>query len=100
MVQIFAEPGSNPHEIIRETVQGSDLDFQQAKDAAKKIALAKSGNCMVLSWKNGKTGEFYPRRECGTEDKPAWIHYAEARGANLTVDINDGDYVFMLILIE
>ncbi|HKK90029.1 MAG TPA: AF1514 family protein [Desulfobacteraceae bacterium] len=100
MVQIFTEPGSNAHEIIRETIQDPDLDFQQAKNAAKKIALAKSGNCMVLSWKNGKTGSFFPKRECGTENKPAWIHYAETRGANLTVDINDGDYVFMIILIE
>jgi len=55
---------------------------------------------MILSWKNGKTGEFYPNRECGTQNKPAWIHYAEARGANLTIDINDSDYIFMILKIE
>jgi len=100
MAQIFTEPGSSPHEVIKETIDGPELDFQAAKDAAKKIALTKSANCMVLSWKNGKTGEFYPKRECGTENKPAWIYYAETRGANLTVDINDGAFIFMIILIE
>jgi hypothetical protein len=52
---------------------------------------------MILSWKNSKTGESYPDYECGVSDRPFWIRYAEGRGANLTVDFNDGDYVFMIL---
>ncbi len=100
MTQIFSEPGNTPYELIKKTIKDLKLDFQQAKDAAKKLALTKCKNCMVLSWKDGKTGEFYPTRECGTQNKPAWIHYAQVRGANLTIDINDGDYIFMILKIE
>ena len=38
-----------------------------------------------------KTGEGYPNIECGKGDKPAWVVYAESRGGDLTIDINDGD---------
>ena len=100
MTQIFLDSGNVPLELIKEKIEVPELDFQQAKDAAKKIALTKCKNCMVLSWKNGKTGEFYPNRECGTQNKPAWIYYAQTRGANLTIDINDGDYIFMILKIE
>ncbi len=100
MTQIFSEPGTGPHELIKETIEDPELTFQQAKDAAKKLALTKCSNCMILSWKNGKTGEFYPKRECGTQNKPAWIYYAETRGANLTIDINDGEYIFMVLKMD
>ena len=100
MTQIFSDLGDIPHELIKEQIEDPELDLQQAKDAAKKLALTKCKTCMVLSWKNGKTGEFYPDRECGTQNKPAWIHYAQARGANLTIDINNGDYIFMILKIK
>ena len=100
MAQIFSEPGEAPHEYIRYNMDDPELDFSKAEEAAKKIALTKCRNCMVLSWKNGQTGEFYPNRECGTQKKPAWIHYAETRGANLTIDINDGAYIFMILKLE
>lgn len=100
MTQIFSDSGNTLHELIKEKIEDPELNFQQAKDAAKKIALTKCKSFMILSWKNGKTGEFYPNRECGTQNKPAWIYYAEARGANLTIDINDSDYIFMILKIE
>lgn len=100
MTQIFSDPGNTSHELIEETVNDPELTFHQAKDLAKKIAQEKCNNCMILSWKNGKTGEFYPTRECGTQNKPAWIYYAQARGANLTININNGEYIFMILTIE
>ncbi|MEA1968296.1 MAG: AF1514 family protein [Thermodesulfobacteriota bacterium] len=100
MAQIFSEPGESSHDQINHEIDDPELDFSGAEKAAKKIALTKCNNCMVLSWKNGKTGEFYPNRECGTQNKPAWIHYAETRGANLTININDGDYIFMILKLE
>ena len=100
MAEIFSEPGDDSHEYIKHQIDNPDLEFHEAEDAAKKIALTKCSSCMVLSWKNGKTGEFFPWRECGMQKEPAWIHYARTRGADLTVDINDGEYIFMILKIE
>lgn len=100
MTQIFSDPGNTSHEVIEETVDDPELNFQQAEALAKKIAEKKCRNYMILSWKNGKTGEFYPTRECGTQKKPAWIYYAQVRGANLTININNGEYIFMILTIE
>jgi hypothetical protein len=44
-----------------------------------------------------KDTKYYPTFECGKTKDPPWIVYARARGANLTVDINQGDYVFMFL---
>ena len=43
------------------------------------------------------SNEFYPGFECGSGDKPPWIVFAEARGGNLTIDINDGEYIFIYL---
>ncbi|WP_321416043.1 AF1514 family protein [uncultured Desulfobacter sp.] len=100
MVQILSDPGNTPHEIIEKTVDDPHLNFKQAKALAKEIAQQNDKNAMILSWKNGKTGEFYPTRECGTQKKPAWIYYAQVRGANLTININNGEYIFMILTLE
>jgi hypothetical protein len=54
---------------------------------------------MILSWKNGNTGQTYPDYECGINEEPFWVRYAKGRGANLTIDINDGEYLFMVLKI-
>ncbi len=99
MVQIFSETKGNKIEYIHHQMDNPELDFETAKTVAKKLAAEKSPNSMILSWKNGKTGDFYPKRECGTENKPAWIYYAETRGADLIIDINEGEFVFMMVKI-
>ena len=35
--------------------------------------------------------------ECGPGDKPAWVIYAESRGGDLTIDINEGQFVFIFL---
>ncbi len=52
---------------------------------------------MMLSWYCGKTGEYYPKTECGRSDKPPWIIFAESRGADIAININDGEYVFLYL---
>jgi hypothetical protein len=73
------------------------LEFELAKGIAKAKAKEYAGDPMLLSWFNGKTGESYPNLECGPGDKPAWIVFAESRGGDLTIDIDDGDYVFIYL---
>ena len=52
---------------------------------------------MMLSWYCGKTGEYYPKTECGRSDKPPWIIFAESRSADIAININDGEYVFLYL---
>ena len=84
---------------IKIEIDNPDLDFTEAKDLAKRTAKEIYADPMLLSWYQGKTGESYPNLECGPGDKPAWIVYAESRGGDLTIDINEGQYVFIYLSI-
>jgi hypothetical protein len=76
------------------------LNFQDAKDIAKKKMKEFSKDSMLLSWCNNKTGEYYPTSKCGSSDKPAWIIWAESRGGDYTVDINDGEWLFIFLSLS
>ena len=84
---------------IRLSHDQKDLDFDLAKDLAKKKAKELTGDPMLLSWLNGKTGDFYPKTECGPMDKPPWIVFAESRGADIAININDGEYIFLYLSV-
>ncbi|QTA88772.1 AF1514 family protein [Desulfonema magnum] len=70
-------------------------DFNKAKDIAKQKAKTLGTDPMLLAWYQGKTGDYVPKAECGSGDKPGWIVYAESRGGNITIDINDEEYIFI-----
>lgn len=97
MARIFSITENQAKEVLAFRVDDPGFDFLSAKQKAKETALEKCDHPMILSWKNGKTGESYPDYECGVHDTPFWIRYAEGRGANLTIDFNDGEYVFMIL---
>jgi hypothetical protein len=84
---------------IRLSTDQEDLDFDTAKNLAKEKAKEITADPMMLSWLNGKTGEFYPKTECGPMDKPPWIVYAESRGVDLAIKINDVEYIFLYLSI-
>lgn len=71
------------------------LNFAQAKEAADQKAHELLGEPMLLSWFARDAGLFSPPVECCDEEAPGWVVYANSRGANLTIDINEGMYVFM-----
>lgn len=71
------------------------LDWAGARKLADQEAQKKSADPMLLAWYNGRSGEFSPKVECCGEDKPAWLIYAESRGADIVIDINDEEYVFV-----
>ncbi|MEE4262623.1 MAG: AF1514 family protein [Desulfobacteraceae bacterium] len=89
-----------PGRLIALHSENTNLDFEEAKDFAKQKAAETSADVMLLSWYQGKTGQSYPNLECGPGDKPAWIVYAESRGGDLTIDINNGQYVFIYLSIS
>jgi len=86
-----------PGDRINIKTNNPDLDFLAAKDVAKQEAKKRCTDPMLLSWFQGRTGESYPNMECGPGDKPAWITYAESRGGDLVVDINQGQYIFIYL---
>ncbi len=97
MAQIYINPENQTPETLHLTVTDEGFDFSTAKQMAKDMAFEKCDAPMILSWKNNITGESYPDYECGAADRPFWVRYAEGRGANLTIDFNDGDFVFMIL---
>ncbi len=72
------------------------LTFDRARRAAMEQARVYNTDPMLLSWYDRKSGAYSPRGlECCQEGKPSWVSYAEGRGADLTIDINDEAYIFM-----
>jgi len=86
-----------PGRRIRLTIAEPNLDFTEVKDLAKQKARETCADPMLLSWYKGETGEAYPNVQCGVREKPAWIIFAESRGGDLTIDVNDGQYVFIYL---
>jgi len=72
-----------------------EVDFARARALAEARAREAGGEPMLLAWYNGVTGEFSPQVTCCGEDKPTWLIYAESRGGDLVIDINDEAYVFV-----
>ncbi|MGB8992200.1 MAG: AF1514 family protein [Desulfobaccales bacterium] len=71
------------------------LDFSRARALADRRAREMGGEPMLLAWYDRATGAFSPQVTCCTDAKPAWLMYAESRGGDLIIDINDEAYVFV-----
>lgn len=99
MVQIDHNLKEYPGDHIKLQIDDPDLDISSAMALAKQKAGERCNDPMLLSWYCGITGEFYPRFECGYRDKEPWVVFAEARGGNLTIDINGGEYIFIFLQI-
>lgn len=72
-----------------------NLHFESARLIADQRAKELAGDPMLLGWYEAKSGKFSPNVECCSEHKPGWIVYAESRGANITIDINNEAYIFI-----
>jgi hypothetical protein len=71
------------------------LDLMSAKTIADHKARELSSDPMLLAWFDRKRGKFSPDVICCGSVKPTWLAYAESRGADISVDINNEDYVFV-----
>ena len=71
------------------------VDFQTARDLAFEVARQHGSDPMLLAWFDRKRQRYSPQVECCGEDKPSWLVYAESRGGDIVVDINDLEYVFI-----
>ena len=95
-----ARPFEYLGEHVKIELDDPELDYEKAHYAAKLKARGICWDPMLLAWFSGKTGEFYPKTECCNSEKPPYIIYARARGADLTIDINDGEYVFYYLMFK
>ncbi len=82
---------------IHMDVANIDLDFGLAKDMAKAKARELSDDPMLLSWYNGQNGDYFPKVECGSREKPVWLVFAESRGADMAININEGEFIFLYL---
>ncbi|MGD8702684.1 MAG: AF1514 family protein [Desulfosarcina sp.] len=96
MAELLATSGEYPLETVTITVDDPDLDLDTARNLAKIKARDMDSNAMMLSYHSRKTGEFWPNYDCGG-GRPSWIVFAESRGYNLKIDINNGDYEFFYL---
>lgn len=75
----------------------SDLDFMDAQSMADEKVKSLCPDPMLVSWYNATTGESHPNVECTSAGKPGWLNYAESRNCDMTVDINDEQFVFIYL---
>ena len=75
----------------------SDLDFMDARSMADEKVRSLCPDPVLVSWYNSTTGESYPDVKSGSAAKPGWLNYAESRNCDMTVDINDEQFVFIYL---
>ena len=84
-------------DIVNLNSDDPQLDLAGATALAKTTARELDSNAMMLSYHSAKTGQFWPSYDCGGGGRPPWIVFAESRGYNLKIDINDGEYEFFYL---
>ena len=97
MAELQATSTEYTLETVALQVEDPNLDLTTASQLAKTKARDLDSNAMMLSYHSGKTGEFWPAYDCGGNGRPPWIVFAESRGYNLKIDINDGDFEFFYL---
>ena len=85
-------------ELVEMSLDEAELAYQPAKELAKGRAREISPGAMLLSWYSGLTGDHHPKIRCGSDPRPPWIVWAASRGAELTVSVNRGAYVFYFLV--
>ena len=97
MAELHASSTEYPLDTVSLHIEDPELDLTAASQMAKESARNLDSNAMMLSYHSNKTGEFWPNYDCGGGGRPPWIVFAEARGYNLKIDINNGDYEFFYL---
>jgi len=85
-------------ELVEVTMDEAEPDYPAAKETAKRRAREIDPGAMLLSWYSGLTGDHHPKISCGSDPRPPWIVWAASRGANLTVSVNRGAWVFYFLV--
>jgi hypothetical protein len=84
--------------VVNLELDDSQCEFDCAKEAAIAEARSYDNAPQLVSWFDKKGQHSFPEDECCVEGEPSWLAYGAAHGADLTVDVNREDYVFMFRL--
>ncbi len=76
-------------------IAGEQCNFECVKKKVVSKAMAFAREPELLSWYDGKRQVYAPNDECCVEGEPNWLAYALAKGADLAIDVNDEEYVFL-----
>lgn len=76
-------------------IQAESCDFDCAKEKAFSEAADQDNSPKLVSWFDKKHQKYVPEGECCVEGEPAWLVYGLARQADLCVDINNEEFVFL-----
>jgi hypothetical protein len=82
---------------VKIKTDASDLDFMAAQSIADEKVKSLCPDPKLVSWYNAVTGESHPQVDGGRAGKPGWLNYAEACNCDVTVDINDEQFVFIYL---
>lgn len=78
---------------IKISVQGMELDYNQAKDVARALAGSFDKEPTVVAWYDAHRHLMSPVIEGGDQNR--WHDYGEANGGNISIDVNgDFDFIF------
>jgi len=84
-----------PPPVLHLSIDDPGCGFDCAKDKAVAEARKYGKDPEVVSWFDRKGGRHSQGDECCLEGEPTWIAYAESKGAHLTIDVNQGEYIFL-----
>lgn len=77
-------------------IGSGDLTFEEAQRTAYSHARSYAEDPLLVSWFDRKKGAYSPSAvECSDRSQPSWLSYARSRGGEVTIDINDEDYIFV-----
>ncbi len=80
------------------TSEDLTFDFAAAKRAADALAESLLGEHVCMSWYDKARDQESPAHvsECHEEncEIPGYVEYAENRGAEIKVEVGDGDFIF------
>ena len=84
-----------PQQVIHLTIDDEACDLECARDMAIEEAMQYDNAPKLVSWFDRKGQDYSARDEDCRENKPSWVAQAETEGGDLTIDINNEDYVFI-----
>jgi hypothetical protein len=96
-MRVQPEAAGDERQVLRLRMESGAHDFESAAQRAREAAREISRDAMMLSWYDRERDTGYPAFECSGSDRPPWQVFAESRGANLIVEINEGAYLFFFL---
>jgi hypothetical protein len=77
-------------------IDDPDVNFEWAQHVAFERVKKYDSDPMLVGWYDRKKGKVSPSESCeDKESEPGWVRYAKSHGGNLTVNVNDGEYIFI-----